>query len=228
MQVAVYRHSQKVMPPARILKNLLLDLGFSEDSSGLLFGPKKELTDGQNDRWLLDFIRSSPGQCVSKAAIFRAALLLGISINTLSIYLSYASWVRLLGNGIFSLVGVTPTPDEIDFAERVEAAIAIPNSHAEFKVVPGGKEITVSAVFSTPLLVNGVLSAGRQLVQLLGDAKREIACCDGIEMGGHADVKQGAVHGFATLRQHLVLAHGFREGMTINFRVTASTFEVVH
>lgn len=228
MLVAVYRHSQKVMPPARILKTLLLDLGFSEDTNGLIFGPTKELMDGQNDRWLLDFIRSSPGQCVSKAAIFRAAILLGISINTLGLYLSYASWVRLLGNGIYTVVGITPTPEEIKFAERVEAAIAVPNSHAEFTVAPDGKVVYVSAIFSTPLLVNGVLSAGRQLVQVLGDKKREISCCDGIEMGGHADVKQGSVYGFATLRQHLMQAHGFSEGMTINFRVTDSSFEVVH
>jgi hypothetical protein len=228
MQVAVYRHSQNVMPPARILRNLLLDLGFSEDSEGLLFGPKKELSDGQNDRWLLDFILNSPGQCVSKAAIFRAAIPLGISLNTLSIYLSYASWVRLIGNGIFSVVGVNPTASEIDFAERVEAALAVPNSHADFSVAPDGKEITVAAIFSTPLLVNGVLAAGRQLVQLLGHTKREIACCDGIEMGGRADVKQGAVHGFATLRQHLIQAHGYSEGMTINFRVTDTSFLVVH
>jgi hypothetical protein len=228
MQVAVYRHSQAVMPPARILKPILLDSGFSQTAEGLIYGPTKELADGQNDRWLLDFIKSSPGQVVSKAAILRAAIPLGISMNTLNIYLSYASWVRLIGNGIYSLVGVNPTSADVQFAERVEAAIAVPNSHADFTVSPSGQEIFVTALFSTPFLVNGVLSVGRQLAQLLGDTKRGIHCCDAIELDGKADVKQGAVHGFATLRQHLVQDHNYQEGMSMAFRVTATTFAMIH
>jgi Sigma-70, region 4 len=207
MQVAVYRHSQAVMPPARILKPILLDSGFSQTAEGLIYGPTKEL---------------------AKAAILRAAIPLGISMNTLNIYLSYASWVRLIGNGIYSLVGVNPTSADVQFAERVEAAIAVPNSHADFTVSPSGQEIFVTALFSTPFLVNGVLSVGRQLAQLLGDTKRGIHCCDAIELDGKADVKQGAVHGFATLRQHLVQDHNYQEGMSMAFRVTATTFAMIH
>ena len=227
-QVAVARNCAAVMPPTPVLGKLLEMAGLKKNDQGLFEGPRKELTEGSLQVWLYNYLLNSKNKISSKPAIYRAATNEGLSINSLGIYLSYQSWMRFLGDSLFTLVGESPSAADIDFAARVEQATYVANKNATYSVAPDGKFIYVDAYFSTPLLTNGIISIDSDLAEILGPAERKIACCQNYESDADAKTRQGAWHGFAVLRQHLMQEHSLEEGDTIPLKVDNELVRVIH
>lgn len=228
LQVAKFRKCAALMPPTEILGTLLASAGLEKNDEGLFTGPKQALTEDSSHTWLYNFLLNSTNHIASKATIFRAASKDGLSINTLGLYLSYLSWVRFLGEGLFTLVGETPHTDAIDFAKRVDQANHVSNKNAKYSVSPDGAYITVDALFSTPLLTNGIISMDSHLTEILGPAERKITCCQNYESDATAKTRPGAWHGFAVLRQHLLQEHNFEEGDTIHLKADNELVRVIH
>ncbi len=227
-QVAIARSCAAVMPPTPVLGKLLEMAGLKKDDQGLFEGPRQELTEGSLQIWLYNFILNSKNKISSKPAIYRAAANAGLSINSLGIYLSYQSWMRFLGDSLFTLVGESPSAGDIDFAKRVEQATYVANKNAAYSVAPDGKFIYVDAYFSTPLLTNGIISIDSHLSEILGPAERKIICCHNYESDADAKTRQGAWHGFAVLRQHLMQEHNLEEGDTIHLKADNQLVRVIH
>lgn len=227
-QVAIARSCAAVMPPTPVLGKLLEMAGLKKNDQGLFEGPRQELSEGSLQIWLYNFLLNSTNKIASKPAIYRAAASEGLSINSLGIYLSYQSWMRFLGDSLFTLVGESPSAGDIDFAKRVEQATYVANKNAAYSVAPDGKFIYVDAYFSTPLLTNGIISIDSDLSEILGPSGRKIACCQNYESDADAKTKQGAWHGFAVLRQHLMQEHSLEEGDTIPLKVDNELVRVIH
>jgi len=227
-QVAVARNCAAVMPPTPVLGKLLEMAGLKKNDQGLFEGPRKELTEGSLQIWLYNYLLNSNNKISSKPAIYRAAINEGLSINSLGIYLSYQSWMRFLGDSLFTLVGESPSASDIEFARRVEQATYVANKNATYSVAPDGKYIYVDAHFSTPLLTNGIISIDSHLSEILGPAERKIICCHNYESDADAKTRQGAWHGFAVLRQHLMQEHSLEEGDTIPLKVDNELVRVIH
>jgi hypothetical protein len=226
--VAIARNCAAVMPPTQVLGALLEAAGLRKNDQGLFEGPKQELTEGSLQTWLYNFMLNSTSKIASKPAIYRAASNEGLSINSLGIYLSYQSWMRFLGDNLFTLVGETPSADALNFAKRVAEANHVANKNASYSVSPGGEFIFIEAYFSTPFLGSGVISIDSDLSEILGKTERKITCCSNFESEAIAKTRQGAWHGFAVLRQHLMQGHGLEEGDTIHLKADNQVVRVIH
>ena len=227
-RVAKFRKCAALMPPTAVLGRLLEMAGMTKNDQGLFTGPKQALTEDSLHSWLYNFVLNSTNHIASKATIFRAASKVGLSINTLGLYLSYLSWIRPLGEGLFTLVGQTPSVAAIDFAHRVDQANYISNKNASYSVSPDGAFIYVDVYFSTPLLISGIISINSDLSEILGEVDRKISCCQNFESEAKAKTRQTAWHGFAGLRQHLIQDHSIEESDTINLKVDNQLVRVIH
>ena len=226
---ATYRQAQHVLPPADVFTDLLRQSkDFEIDSGGFVTGRTEEILKDGVQGWLLDQILSARGMVISKAQIMRLAMASGYKISSLGVYMSFSALVRIAGEGLLTVVGATPSSEDVQYAKSVSEASYVPNELLDYKVDPVSKEITVRFVYSTPFLISGVLPVDRVLGDLIGPEKRPIFCCDEHETSANAKLSKGSnLAGFSPLREHILDEHDIREGDALKISIGKNNVQFV-
>ena len=226
---ATYRQAQHVLPPADVFTELLKqNEDFKIDSEGLVTGRTEEILKDGVQGWLLDQILFSKGKVISKAQIMRLAMGAGYKISSLGVYMSFSALVRIAGEGLLTVVGASPSAEDIEYAMSVAEASYIPNEVLDYKIDSDSKEIVIRFVYSTPFLISGVLPVDKVLGNLIGPEKRSIFCCDELKTSANAKLSKGInVAGFAPFREHILDEHDIREGDALKISVGKDAVEFV-
>lgn len=226
---ATYRQSQHVLPPADVFaKFLRQSKDFEIDSDGFVTGRTEEILKDGVQGWLLEQILSARGKVISKAQIMRLAMASGYKISSLGVYMSFSALVRIAGEGLLTVVGATPSSEDVQYAKSVSEASYVPNELLGYKVDPMSQEITVRFVYSTPFLISGVLPVDRVLGDMIGPEKRSIFCCAEHETSANAKLSKGSnLAGFSPFREHILDQHDIREGDSIKILIGNNNVQFV-
>lgn len=227
---AVQLQAQDILPDTETLKSLLeADPNFNVDSEGNVSGRIRLLEDDSVQGWLVSQLRNSPGEVQSKAELLRLAIADGLSLNSVTTYFLTSPICRSLGDGYISLVGASPNQNDIDFVESVAAASYVANQIVDYKQLYEPPRIKVRFLFSTPFLISGVIPIDKTLSSLLGKATRSLNCCEKFSSRAQINVSHGSNwHGFAGIREHLILEHSIGEGSIVTLEINGEIVSVIH
>lgn len=227
---AVQLQAQNILPDTQTLKSLLAaDPNFNVDSEGNVSGRIRLFEDESIQGWLVSQLRNSPGEVQSKAEILRLAIADGLSLNSVTTYFLTSPICRSLGDGYIALVGASPNQNDIDFVESVAAASYVANQIVDYTQLYQPPRIKVRFVFSTPFLISGVIPIDKTLSSLLGKATRSLSCCEKFSSRAQINVSNGSNwHGFAGIREHLILEHSIGEGSIVTLEVNGEIVSVIN
>jgi hypothetical protein len=226
---ATYRQAQHVLPPADVFAELLRQSkDFEIDSGGFVTGRTEEILKDGVQGWLLEQILSARGKVISKAQIMRLAMASGYKISSLGVYMSFSALIRIAGEGLLTVVGATPSSEDVQYAKSVSEASYVPNELLDYKVDPVSQELTVRFTYSTPFLISGVLPVDRVLGNMIGPDKRSIFCCDELATSANAKLSAGSnLAGFAPFREHILDEHDIREGDALKISIGKNNVQFV-
>jgi hypothetical protein len=148
-------------------------------------------------------------------------------ISSIGLYMSFSPLIRSAGESLLTVVGGSPSDQDIEYANSVAEAGNIPNEVLDYRVDPETEELVIRFVYSTPFLINGILPVSKILGGLIGPDKRAISCCEDFSTDGNVRLAAGSnLFGFSPVREHVFDEHGVREGdpLTIIVRETTVSF----
>jgi hypothetical protein len=217
--------AQHALPPTEDLVSMLRQSGLFEVDEQSIVSGRTEVTPPENaDGWLLNRVNTAKGRVISKAQIMRLAMAENHKISTISIYISFSPLIRYAGEGLLTVVGASPSAQDIEYATSVAEAGNIPNEILNYRVDPETQELVIRFVYSTPFLINGILPVSRLLGGLIGPDKRAIFCCETFSTSASAKLASGSmILGFAPVREHVFDEHGVREGDTLTIIIREGT-----
>jgi hypothetical protein len=220
--------AQHALPPTEDLIVILKKSGFFEvDAQNLVSGRTEETPQENAEGWLLNRVASARGQVISKAQIMRLAMAENYKISTIGIYMSFSPLIRYAEESLLTVVGASPSEQDIEYARSVADAGNIPNEVLDYRVDSETQELVIRFVYSTPFLINGILPVSRLLGGLIGSNKKSIFCCEDFSTDASARLASGSmIVGFSPIREHVFDGHSVREGdpLTIIVRETSVSF----
>ncbi len=226
-RAATQRNSQNTLPDRESFIALLRQSSdFKVSETFMVSGREQEYEAGTIQRWIVDQISSQQGFVISKAQLFRSALLEGTKLSSLNNYVSYHAAIRSPRNGFLTLVGYTPSNADIDFAKRVADAVAVPNSKIECRASGPGVFI-VEFTFSTNFLLSGVISPTPLLIELFGQGSKKTSCCSDFESDSKVKITSSFLSGLSQLKDHMLYDHGYAEGDQVRLQMDDSVCRVL-
>jgi hypothetical protein len=220
--------AQHALPPTEDLVSMLKQSGFFEvDQQNVVSGRTETIPLESVEGWLLNRVISANGQVISKAQIMRLAMAENYKISSIGLYMSFSPLIRSAGESLLTVVGGSPSDQDVEYANSVAEAGNIPNEVLDYRVDPETQELVIRFVYSTPFLINGILPVSKILGGLIGPDKRAISCCEDFSTDGNVRLAAGSnLFGFSPVREHVFDEHGVREGdpLTIIVRETTVSF----
>ena len=217
--------AQHALPPTEDLVAMLKQSGFFEvDEQNVVSGRTEAIPLDSVEGWLLNRVLSANGQVISKAQIMRLAMAENYKISSIGLYMSFSPLIRSAGESLLTVVGASPSEQDIKYASSVADAGNVPNEVLDYRVDPETQELIIRFVYSTPFLINGILPVSRLLGGLIGPDKKAISCCEDFSTDASARLASGAnIVGFAPVREHVFDEHGVREGDPLTIIVREAT-----
>lgn len=214
MRAATQRNAQNTLPDRQTFIQLLRQ---SEDfdlaDNFMVTGRAQEHEQGTIQRWLLDLVSAQEGAIMSKAEVFREALLSDVKLSSLNLYLTFQPTLRPAGRGLVTIVGNTPTRSAIEFANSIAEARYVANGPLGIESL-NLQEFQLKFIFSTPFFESGTISSSELLRQMFGTNAKRIYCCPEFdaETNSSVKIKNNFLYGLAGAKDHLLYRHGYSEG----------------
>jgi len=243
-RVAILRKCQNYIPTFEELYELLSgDIGYEIDDQFLVNSTSfssQEATKNlqvelQEDYsvtdWIVNQLRNCKGQVSQKSTLVRMAARSGIKFGTVTMSIQYAPEFRIIKGqrgkeGQVYLVGSNPTLEDLQFAEALANLKYEAGLISDIKII-GEDSFSFRCVFSTQLMVSGVLAVNPQVGRLLGEAYRKVSCCESFASSGQAKLSNNSLlAGLAALREHLWHTHSVQEGDSFRLVCTAGEIQV--
>jgi Sigma-70, region 4 len=219
------RRSAPPLPDQDTVLELLARAGAVEVTDGLCTGPTVPTDPGTINAWLAALLQHTDGHVLHKELIIRAAIRDRLNLTSLAQYITYSYAVRSCTEpGLYRLVGVYPSADDLEYAAAVAEATRTPNA-LEWSATDDGLILAIT-VGSNMLSMN-TISAPAALCQLWPDEGVDVECvCHrsfGRRISTYADISLSSWGGLLT---HAVLEHHLREGSTMTLRAVGSHMHV--
>ena len=227
-RAASQRNAKGTIPDKQSLVQMLRQSGdFDVSDNQLVSGREQEHEPGTIQRWLLDLISSQDGAVISKAEVYREALISGVKLSSLNIYITFQPTIRPAGRGLITLVGNTPTKAQLDFANRVAEAKYVANTPVQIKAL-NAEEFQIEFTFSTPFFESGTVSSTELLLQMYGTEAKRIYCCPEFdaETNSFVKIKSNFLYGLASAKDHLLYHHGYSEGDKVRLIISKDSVHI--
>jgi hypothetical protein len=211
-----------LLPPKRVVMELFRMAGVLELQENYASGEGSEIQ-GEFKNWLIQVIRSSPGQVIHTSDLMRQCIEDGYNTASLTSYLSFEPMVRRHENGLARLVGHLPSQEDCENAFRV-AEIQRVREQLEWQIIENGA-ILIDLRIGTRFCTSGVISAPAQLRHYIANSKYLISCCDLQSFNAYLSFSNTFWYGFAPVAMHLMRDHGLREGDSIKVLLNSNHAE---
>lgn len=228
-RAATQRNAQNTLPDRQTFVQLLKQSeDFDVSDTLMVSGREQEYDPGTIQRWLLDLICAQDGAVLSKAEVYREALLADVKLSSLNSYMTFQSTLRQAGKGLMTVVGNTPTNAQIDFANRVAEAKYVANTPIRIESL-NSDQFQLKFTFSTPFFESGTVSSTELLHQLYGKDAKRIYCCPEFdaETNSYVNIKSNFLYGLAGAKDHLLYSHGYSEGDEVTLRISKESVTVI-
>ena len=217
VQRVLRKHNVPAPPPSTVLAALVgarvirqVDDLYHLDQSA----PDVEIVG--NDLWLFELLSNQQDCVLPVDEILRHALEDGRNLGSINVHLSFSPFIRK-AHGLVHLVGTNLDSDLAEALRRAARARRIPSS-INYSVQSDGTELVM--VLGTNYIKSGVITIRRDLQALVGDRRRNVACCDAVSFDVRLALDRGTWSGWSSLFNHLVSHHQVREGDTVKFLMT--------
>jgi len=198
---------------------------FNVDSSGFVSAELDSVFDSSISGWLVRELKTKSGFMSAKSTLLRAGALEGYKFSTLTQYLQYGPEFRSVSNGLVCLVGSNVNEQDRQHALAIAEVNDVKNRVVSYQI-QDESTFTARLVFSTNFMVSGVLSVNTDLAILLGSKTRKSMCCSTFVSDAYPKLSSASLWAnLASLRDHLWMVHGYREGDVIELRVTAESVQ---
>lgn len=225
-RAAKARNAMKWVPPLANLREMLeKHESFEVSSTGFVSADIESDVDETISGWLVRELRTKSGFMSAKSTLLRAGALEGYKFSTLTQYLQYGPEFRSLNNGLVCLVGSKVNEQDRQHALAIAEVNDVKNRVISYEI-EDESSFTAKLIFSTNFMVSGVLSVNPDLAILLGSKVRKSLCCSAFVSDAYPKLSSSSLWAnLSSLRDHLWMVHGYREGDVIEFRVTRESVQ---
>lgn len=206
-------HRHMLPPKTDFLKLLRASSSFSvggEEISGTSFdtSPPEGVV-----AWAVNFIQSQPGGVTELTQFLTAGAAQNYKPSTLQQYARMRPEFRCQANLVW-LAGAEPDESAKEALSLVVEAAEKESSIEFVSAGPGG--FSLRARVGGFFLRTGCWPVPHSVLDLLGDGRRHVACCDDFESEAVAAIRMGSWQGFSSLRNHLFLEHSDALGESLD------------
>ena len=162
----------------------------------------------ESDNWLIGIFNSSPSGLLHRVEVTKFALESGMNLGSVTAYCGSSPFIRLHGNGVYSLIGKKPSAQEVStHAELALAQDGAVDLHIEFQ----GSNVQFILKPNLNTYASGVLLPSREIKDIFEDTIFSPSCtCGLIESKQLIRLsKEGFWLGFQSIFAHALQNHGF-------------------
>lgn len=170
----------------------------------------------ESDRWLITMFNSSPDGLLHRIEITKFGIESGMNLGSITAYCGSSPFIRMHSNGIYSLIGVNPTVDQV--STHAELALS-QDAAVEINLEFSGSNIWLFLKPNLNTFASGVLLPNRELKELFTQSIFTPECsCGPIESKQILKLsKEGFWQGFQSIFSHALQRHKF--GTSTIFRI---------
>lgn len=226
LRAAISRKAVKWVPPVSDLREMLkIHESYQVDTSGFVSADLDPVFDSSISGWLVRELKTKNGYMSAKSTLLRAGALEGHKFSTLTQYLQYGPEFRSVSNGLVCLVGSNVNEQDRQHALAIAEVNDVKNKVISYQI-QDESTFTAKLIFSTNFMVSGVITVNSDLAILLGTKARKSICCSSFTSDANPKLSSSSLWAnLSSLRDHLWMVHGYREGDVIEFRVTADSVQ---
>jgi hypothetical protein len=162
----------------------------------------------ESDNWLIGIFNSSPSGLLHRVEITKFGLESNMNLGSVTAYCGSSPFIRLHGNGVYSLIGKTPSAQEVStHAELALAQDGAVDLHIEFQ----GSNVQFILKPNLNTYASGVLLPSREIKDIFKDSIFSPSCTCGVMESKQLIrlSKEGFWLGFQSFFAHALQNHGF-------------------
>ncbi len=209
--------SAPALPEQDVMIELLLESGaISTVAPDRFAGAVVSIESDSLTGWLAAILAAADGGVLHRDLVLRAAMRDEKNLSSVNTYLSYSPVVRMVGKGqgLYRLVGLEPTDEQIVHAAAVAEVSRVPSA-LEWRSSTRGIDLTIVA--GSNFLGMGSIAAPAALCRMWPSGGASIACmCSRLFPGSITVWDETALTGWVGLINHILMDHHVREGWILS------------
>lgn len=162
----------------------------------------------ESDNWLINMFNSSPSGLLHRVEITKFGIESGMNLGSITAYCGSSPFIRMHSNGIYSLIGLTPSKDQVS----THAELALSQDKAvEINIEFSGSDVWLNLKPNLNTYASGVVLPSRELKELFVDSLFTPECtCGPIESKQILKIsKEGFWTGYQSIFSHALQQHKF-------------------
>lgn len=162
----------------------------------------------ESDNWLINMFNSSPNGLLHRIEITKYGIESRVNLGSITAYCGSSPFIRMHSKGIYSLIGITPSADQV--TTHAELALAQDNA-VEIDLEHAGSNVWVTLKPNLNTYASGVLLPNRELKSLFTEFLFTPECsCGPIDSKQILRLsKEGFWKGFQSVFSHALQNHEY-------------------